>query len=330
MIATRLTRRLGIRHPIVQAGMGGAARAELVAAVSNAGGLGTLGMIRQSPNAIRDQIRRTRALTTAPFGVNIVPTSVPPEGFEAQLAVCLEERVPVLSLFWCDAEPYVERAHAAGMLVMHQVGSAEEARRAVAGGVDVIVAQGFEAGGHVRGEVGVLPLVTAVVDAAGSVPIAAAGGIADGRGLAAVLALGADGVWVGTRFVAAEESEAHPDYKKRLVAARETDTVYTELFHIGWPEHSPHRVLRNALTESVPLPAGPVARLRVGDRTVDIPAFAAPGPTIHTEGQTDLMANYAGQGVAAIREVLPAREIVERMVAEAEAIIRDRMPAFIR
>lgn len=305
MIATRLTRRLGIRHPIVQAGMGGAARAELVAAVSNAGGLGTLGMIRQSPNAIRDQIRRTRALTTAPFGVNIVPTSVPPEGFEAQLAVCLEERVPV------------ERAHAAGMLLMHQVGSAEEARRAVAGGVDVIVAQGFEAGGHVRGEVGVLPLVTAVVDAAGSVPVAAAGGIADGRGLAAVLALGADGVWVGTRFVAAEASEAHPDYKKRLVAARETDTVYTELFHIGWPEHSPHRVLRSALTEGVPLPAGPVARLRVGDRTVDIPAFAAPGPTIHTEGQTDLMANYAGQGVAAIREVLPAREIVERMSRRA-------------
>lgn len=329
MISTRLTKQLGIRHPIVQAGMGGVACADLVAAVSNAGGCGMLGMIRRSPDFIRDQIRRTRALTGAPFGVNIVPPSPAPEGFEAQFEACLSERVPVLSLFWCDPKPYVDRCHTAGITVMLQIGSAEEARRAVEAGVDIIIAQGFEAGGHVCGQVSLLPLLSAVRDAVSPVPVLAGGGIVDGRGLAAALALGADGVWVGTRFVASEESEAHPDYKKRLLGARETDTVYTEAFHIGWPPHSPHRVLRNPLTEGVPPPKGRVARLKVGDTTVEIPPFATPAPTIHTEGQTELMPNYAGQGVATICEILPAREIVERMVAEAEAIIRERLPTLI-
>ncbi|MBI4593083.1 MAG: nitronate monooxygenase [Candidatus Rokubacteria bacterium] len=330
MIATRLTQKLGIRHPIVQAGMGGAACADLAAAVSSAGGVGTLGMIRRSPAFIREQIRRTRALTRQPFGVNLVPPVPSPEGIEAQFEVCLDERVPMLSFFWCDPAPFVERCHAAGILVMQQVGSAEEARHAVGAGVDVVIAQGHEAGGHVRGEVGLVAVLPAVVDAVAPVPVIAAGGIADGRGLAAALALGADAVWVGTRFVASEEAESHPDYKKRLVGARETDTIHTELFHIGWPPHSPSRVLRNALTEGAPAPAGVIARNNLGDRIVEVPAFAAGGPTIHTEGQTELMANYAGQGVAMIHEVLPAATIVERMVAEAEAIIRDRLVPAVR
>jgi nitronate monooxygenase len=325
MISTLLTQRLGVRHPIIQAGMGGAACADLAAAVSSAGGVGTLGMIRRSPGFIRDQIRRTRALTPRPFGVNLVPPVPSPEGIEAQFEVCLSERVPMLSFFWCDPAPFVERCHAAGILVMLQVGSADEAKRGVDAGVDVIIAQGHEAGGHVRGEVGLVALLPAVVDAVAPVPVIAAGGIADGRGLAAALALGAEAVWVGTRFVASEESEAHPDYRKRLVAARETDTVYTETFHLGWPPHSPHRVLRNPLTEGAPAPAGTIARLDLGDRILDIPAFSSGGPTIHTDGQTELMANYAGQGVATIHEVLPAAEIVERMVAEAETIIRERL-----
>lgn len=328
MIATRLTRMLHISHPVVQAGMGGVARAELVAAVSNAGGLGMLGMIRMAPDFIREQIRRTRALTPRPFGVNLVPPVAPAPGVDAQLAPCLEERVPVISLFWCDPVPFVERCHAAGAAVMLQVGSVDEARRAAAAGVDVIVVQGVEAGGHVRGQVGVLPLLPTVVDAVPNVPVIAAGGIADGRGLAAALALGGDGVWVGTRFVASEESEAHPEYKKRLLEARESDTVYTETFHVGWPPHSPHRALRNALTDGAVAPSGAVGRARVGDRTVDVPAFAAATPTIHTEGQIELMANYAGQGVGLIDNVLPAAEILERIVSEAERIIR-RLPALL-
>lgn len=330
MIATRLTQKLGVRHPIVQAGMGGAACADLAAAVSNAGAVGTLGMIRRSPAFIREQIRKTRALTRQPFGVNLVPPVPSPEGLEAQLEVCLAERVPMISFFWCDPATFVKRCHAAGILVMQQVGSAEEARRAVDAGVDVVIAQGHEAGGHVRGEVGLVSLLPAVVDAVAPVPVIAAGGIGDGRGLAAALALGADAVWVGTRFVASEESESHPDYKKRVVAARETDTVYTEMFHLGWPPHSPHRVLRNALTEGAPAPTGVIARNHLGDRVVDVPAFSSGGPTIHTEGQTELMPNYAGQGVATIHEVLPAATIVERMIAEAEAVIRDRLARAVR
>lgn len=326
MLATVLTQRLGIVHPVIQAGMAGVARAELAAAVSNAGALGMLGMLRMPPDFIREQIRQTRALTDRPFGVNLVPPVAPPEGAEAQFDVCLKERVPILSLFWCDPAPFIERCHAASITVMVQVGSAEEAKRAVQCGADIVVAQGVEAGGHVRGSVGLFPLLPTIVDAVGRVPVVAAGGVADGRGLAAALALGAEGVWVGTRFVASEESAAHPDYKKRLVRAGETDTVHTNVFHLGWPPGSPHRVLRNALTEGEPAPSHPIARIRVGDTIVEASPFSAALPTVHTTGQTELMANYAGQGVALVREVVPAVQIVERMVAEAERIIGGRLP----
>lgn len=302
--------------------MGGVARAELAAAVSNAGGLGMLGMVRMTPDFIRDQIQKTRAPTKQPFGVNLIQPVAPVSGFESQLSVCIEERVPVVSLFWSASAPFVERCHAAGIVVMIQVGGAEEARRAAEAGVDIIVAQGVEAGGHVRGQVGLAPLLPTVVEAVAPVPVIAAGGIVDGRGLAAALALGADGVWVGTRFVASEESEAHPDYKKRLLAASQSDAIYTEVFHVGWPPNSPHRVLRNPLTEGSSPPPGPVGSVRLGDQNLEVPAFGSMTPTIHTEGRTDLMANYAGQGVGLIREILPAGEIVRQMVSDAEAIIR--------
>jgi nitronate monooxygenase len=329
VLTTRLTTKLGIRHPVVQAGMGGVARAALVAAVSNAGGLGMLGMIRQPPDFVRAQIRETRALTSRPFGVNLVLAVPPPEGFEAQLAVCLEERVPVISFFWGEPAPFVARCHAVGMAVMLQVGSTAEARRAVDAGVDVIVAQGVEAGGHVRGQVGVLPLVASIAEAVPTAPMVAAGGIVNGRGLAAVLAAGADGVWIGTRFVATEESEAHPDYKKRLVEAAETDTVHGETFHLGWPPHSPTRALRNALTDAIERPPGSIGQMRRGDQVVEVAPFSAMLPTIHTDGRTDLMANYAGQGVGLIREVVPAAAVVESLVSDAEAIIRQRLPMML-
>jgi NAD(P)H-dependent flavin oxidoreductase YrpB (nitropropane dioxygenase family) len=295
--------------------MGGVARARLAAAVSNAGALGMLGMVRMPPEFIREQILQTRELTERPFGVNLVPPVLPQSGFEAQLEVCLAERVPVVSLFWCDAAPIVERCHAAGVLLMLQVGSPEEAQRAAAVGVDVIVAQGLEAGGHVRGQTGLLPLLPTVVDAVSPVPVVAAGGIVEGRGLAAALALRAEAVWVGTRFVASEESEAHPEYKKRLLSASAADTVYTETFHVGWPPGSPHRALRNALTDGSSAPAGPVAHANLASGRVEVPAYGSMTPTIHTEGQIELMANYAGQGVGLIREILPAKEIVNRMVS---------------
>jgi nitronate monooxygenase len=329
MISTRFSRLFGTTHPLVQAGMGGVACAELAAAVSKAGGLGMLGMIGMPPALIRDQIRRTRALTERPFGVNLVPAVMPGGRIDAELDACLEERVAVVSLFWCDPTPFVGRCHAAGARLMLQVGAVEEARGAAAAGVDAIIVQGIEAGGHVRGTVALTALLPAVRDAVGSLPVLASGGIADGRGLAAALALGADGAWVGTRFVASDESAAHSEYKRRLVEAPDGDaTTHTTAFAVGWPD-APHRVLRNALTEGAPPPDGTVARVRFGELVVDVPAFSTIPPTIHTEGRTDLMANYAGQGVGLIHEVLPAAAIVERIVAEAEALIGVRLRALL-
>src|SRR5215475_15328811 len=207
---------MGIEHPIVAAPMGpDLSGPELVAAVSNAGGLGILQAQFCPPPIFREEIRRVRALTVKPFGVNLL-LHFP---VEEQVAVCLEERVPVLSLFWGDPTPYVARAHTAGVQVFHQVGSVPEAQRAAAAGVDVIVAQGVEAGGHVAGEVSTLALVPRVVDAVAPLPVAAAGGISDGRGVVAALALGAQAVVLGTRFLASTEARAHPQYKKKLLAA---------------------------------------------------------------------------------------------------------------
>jgi NAD(P)H-dependent flavin oxidoreductase YrpB (nitropropane dioxygenase family) len=322
MLSTRFTKMLGIRHPIVQGALGGIARADLAASVSNAGGLGTLAMIRMQPDFIRQQIRRTRELTKHPFAVNLVPPISPESGFESQLAVCTEERVPVIAFFWCDPSPYVAACREAGSKVMVQVGSVEEARMAKAAGVDIIVAQGMEAGGHVRGQVGLFPLLPSVVQAVAPTPVLGAGGVADGRGLAAALSLGADGVLVGTRFVASLECEAHPDYKQRLLKAVETDTVWCDVFHVGWP-NAPHRVLKNDLTEKRLKPAGPVAKLVRDGTAIDVLAFASMTPSVEVQGRTELMANYAGQAVGLITDIRPAADIVERMMAEAEQAIRN-------
>jgi NAD(P)H-dependent flavin oxidoreductase YrpB (nitropropane dioxygenase family) len=239
---TSLCHMLGIEYPIVAAPMGpDLSGPELIAAVSNAGGLGILQAQLCAPRRFREEIHRVRALTDKPFGVNLL-LHFP---VEDHVAVCLEERVPVLSLFWGDPTPYVEPAHAAGVKVFHQVGSVPDAQRAAAAGVDVIIAQGVEAGGHVAGEVSTLALVPRIVDPVSPRPVAAAGGIADGRGLVAVLALGAQAAVLGTRFLASSESRGHPHYKQRVLEASERDTVRTILFGHGWP-NAPHRTLRTA------------------------------------------------------------------------------------
>src|SRR5262245_38089244 len=239
---TALCHMLGIEYPIVAAPMGpDLTGPETVAAVSNAGGLGILQAQFCAPPRFREEIRRVRALTDKPFGVNLL-LHFP---VEDHVAVCLEERVPVLSLFWGDPTPYVKPAHVAGVKVFHQVGSVADAQRAAAAGVDVIIAQGVEAGGHVAGEISTLALLPRIVDAGAPRPVAAAGGIADGRGVVAVLALGAQAAVLGTRFLASPESRAHPHYKQMVLEASEGDTVRTILFGHGWP-NAPHRTLRTA------------------------------------------------------------------------------------
>ena len=240
--------------------MGGAVGPALASAVSNAGGLGMLALWRADAETMRKQIRETRALTSKPFGVNLNLEFPQDE----RLEVCLAEKVPVISFFWREPGALVRRAKEAGAIVLQTVASANMARRAVESGVDVVVAQGWEAGGHVRGTVATLPLIPAVVDVVGTTPVVAAGGIADGRGLAAVLALGAAGAWIGTRFLASQEATIHPRYRERLLRATEDDTVFLEeLFDVGWPK-APHRVLRNKTVETWEAAGRPLSGARPG------------------------------------------------------------------
>src|SRR5258706_9092811 len=234
---------MGIDVPIVQAPIGRVGGAALSAAVSNAGGLGMIGLSYATDADIAAAFREMTEMTARPYGVNLILA----RDQRHRLELTLQAGVRLVSFFWAEPEPgspYVREAHAAGALVLWTVGSADEARRAVDARVDIIVAQGLDAGGHVWGRVGTLALVPAVVDAVSPIPVIAAGGIGDGRGLAAALALGAQAGWMGTRFVVADESLAHDAYKDRVVAATETDAAYSYCFDSGWP-NAPHRTLRN-------------------------------------------------------------------------------------
>ncbi len=290
-MATEISRLCGIDSPVFQAGLGGVAGPELASAVSNAGGLGHLGCIRRSADGIREWINETRRLTDRPFGVNLVPKGPGPDGFEAQLTVVLEERPKVLSLFWGDFSQVIPRARAAGITTMVQVGSVAEARKAVADGTDIIIAQGIEAGGHVRGTVGLSVLLPEVIRAVTPVPVLAAGGIGNRASVDTVLKLGASGAWIGTRFVATFESEAHDIYKRRLVEASTDDTVHGHFYSYGWPLGTPYRVIP-------PCKKGLLRYVAGGARRVD--------QDRHAEG----LSLYAGQGVEQIEQVVQAAQVV--------------------
>ena len=322
----QLCKMLGIDIPIILAPMGGAVAPRLAAAVSNAGALGTLPLWRADIETVRRAVQKTRSLTAKPFAVNLNMELPQQERLEA----CLEEKVPVISFFWRDPGDLVKRAKASGAIVMYTVGNVDDARRAVDIGVDIIVAQGWEAGGHVRGMVATLPLVPSVVDAVGDTPVIAAGGIADGRGMAAALALGAAGVWVGTRFLASEEVSIHPEYQRRILAASENDTVWCEnLFDGGWP-NAPHRVLRNSTVRNWEAAGRPPPGQRPGEGEIiarsesrgnaDRYTSITPGPD--TVGEIEPLSLWSGQGVALVRKVQSAAEIVREMNDEANAILR--------
>jgi NAD(P)H-dependent flavin oxidoreductase YrpB (nitropropane dioxygenase family) len=323
---TALCKRVGIELPIIQAPMGGAVGPALAAAVSNAGGLGMLVPWRADMDAVRRQIRETRALTSRPFGVNL-NLEFPQE---ERLEVCLDERVPVISFFWRDPAALVPRAKARGATVLHTVGSAADARRAVDCGVDIVVAQGWEAGGHVRGMVATMPLIPAVVDAVSPTPVVAAGGIADGRGLAAALTLGAAGAWIGTRFLASEEAAIHPRYRELLLKATENDTVFTEeLFDIRWPK-APHRVLRNKTVDAWEAAGRPPSGKRPGEGEV-IASSRASGPIVRyqsytpgadAEGDIDALSRWAGQSVGLVSKLQAAGDIVREIADEARSTLR--------
>src|SRR5262249_14618188 len=283
-----------------------------------------------APTLLRAEIHRVRALTDKPFGVNLL-LHFP---IDDQFAVCLEERVPVLSLFWGDSTPYVDRVHAVGGQVFHQVGSVSDAQRGGGGGVEVIMAQGVEAGGHVAGEVSTLALVPRVVDAVAPRPVAAAGGIGDARGVVAALALGAQAAVLGTRFLASAESRAHPHYKKKLLEAGEGDTERTILFGYGWP-NAPHRTLRTAFVQQwlgreargqESRPDEPAVGRTVGGGQ-PLPGLRVIGlpPDCGASGGIESMDLLAGQGVGLVGEIKPAGEIVRELVEEAQQIVSQRL-----
>lgn len=320
-LETPLCKMLGIRVPVVQAPVGSASTPELAAAVSSAGGLGMLAITWMEPSRVRSQLARIRDLTTAPVGVN-ASLAFP---VRAQVEAALDTGVGAVSTFWGDPVELHAVIEAAGALHVHTVRSPAEAVWAVDAGVDVVVAQGWEAGGHVWGDVASLPLIPAVVDAVDPVPVIAAGGIADGRGLAAALVLGAQAAWMGTRFLTAAEASTHPEYRDRLLAADVTSTVYTACFDGGWPD-APHRVLRNLTLDEWERAGRPTSTHRPGEGEViarspdgrDFHRYDDMLPLAEMEGQVDLMALYAGQSVGLVNDVRPASEIVRTIAADAQ------------
>lgn len=327
ILYTRLCQMLGIQYPIVQAGMGWVSRAELAAAVSNAGALGFLAGSQLTPDELRDEIRKTKQLTDKPFGVDILFATVPKTGERAaeeftqvvkdQIEVAFAEGVPVIASGLGNPGPIVPEAHRRGMVVMALVGNVRNAKQVEASGVDIIVAQGHEAGGH-TGRITTMVLVPAVVDAA-KVPVLAAGGIGDGRGLLAALMLGAQGVWVGTRFVATHEAFSHINYKLRIAQISEEDTVVTRCW-----TGKPARVIRNRTTDewekkpSEILPF-PLQWARMQD------VF----PLARRDGNTEVGHMAAGQVSGLIREIKSAAEVVEEMMAEARQILAEKMPQLV-
>ncbi len=334
MLHTRLCDLLGIEFPIICAPMGFITGPELAAAVSNAGGLGIMPFSGNPPSALRQEIHRLRSLTDKPFGVNLLLHYQ----VEEHVVVCLEEHVPILSFFWGNPSPFIERAHEVGVKVFHQVGSVKGAQRAVRAGVDVIIAQGVEAGGHSEGEVTTMALVPRVVDAISPIPVVAAGGIADARGLVAALALGADGVVLGTRFLATIESNAHPLYKKKVLEATEEDTVRTTLFGHGWP-NAPHRTIRTAFVEewlgkeergNESRPDEPViGETRIGGHPVPVVRFRGFPPSKDASGDIESMNLLAGQCVGLVNEIKPAATIFHELVEGARRIVEQRLNGFM-
>jgi len=296
----------GIEHPIFLAGMGEVAYADVCAAVSEAGGFGTLGMVGATPERIREEMRAVRKRTRKPFGVDLLAAL--PAQVNAAIDVIIDEGATAFIAGLGVPEPVIERCHRAGVKVMAICGKLSHALHAEAAGCDAVVAQGTEAGGH-TGAVAGLALVPQIVDAV-RIPVLAAGSIVDGRGLAAALALGAQGVWMGTRFIASEEARASRTYKQRIVAAEGSDTVVTRCY-----SGKPMRVIRNPYVEEwerrsaeiQPFPQQLVASGKAGvmffmrDEATDPARTCLP----------------AGQGIGGIREILPARVIVERVLAEA-------------
>ena len=306
MLKTDICDLFGIEYPIIQGGMAHVATAELAAAVSNAGGLGIVGGGAPEPDWMREQIRLARKLTDKPFGANVL--LIAPSANEI-IEVILEEKVVVVTTGAGNPSPYIPRFKEAGIRVMPVVASVALARRLARYGVDAFIAEGMESGGEV-GQITTIALVPQVVDAV-KLPVVAAGGIADGRGLVAALALGAQGIQMGTRFVCSQECVAHPDYKQAILDASDRSTVLS-----GQSTGYPLRCLENRFArefmekETSGMSIEELFQLGVGKMRSGL-----------IEGDIENGTLLAGQISGMIKEIKPVKVIIEEIMAEAEAII---------
>jgi len=304
-LRTRLTELLGIEYPLIQGGMAWTATAELAAAVSNAGGLGIIGAGQMPTDLLRTQIRLAKELTDKPFGVNLMLLT---PHIDDIVAMVLDEGVHAVTTGAGNPGKYVAALKDKGIRILPIAPSVALAKRLESMGVDAIIGEGMEAGGHI-GELTTLVLTPQLVDAV-SVPVIAAGGIADGRGVAAAFALGAEGVQVGTRFMCAEECTIHPNVKARVLKAKDRDTVVT-----GYSTGHPVRVLKNRLSKE----------MEALDRANDAEQIEARGMgklrQCMVEGDTDGGSVMAGQSAAMVTRIEPAASIVASMMSEAEDVM---------
>jgi nitronate monooxygenase len=314
MIATALTEMFGLQHPIVLGPMGGVSGGHLAATVSNAGGLGLVGGGYGDPAWLRTELSRVKEATRRPWGVGLITWSIDQAVFD----LVLSHRPAAVMLSFGDPRPYAAAIKSAGCRLICQVQGCEEAKLAQKAGADIIVAQGTEAGGHGGGRA-TLPLVPAVVDAVAPTPVLAAGGIADGRGLAAALMLGAHGALIGTRFYASAEALGHDQAKQRIVAAQGHETARTRVFDIvrgyAWPAPYTGRALRNRFVERW--------QGHEGDLTTTLPTERGLYQTAAREGDCDTAVVWAGEAVDLIKSVEGAAALVARISAEAETRLRD-------
>lgn len=311
-LTTRLTELLGIKYPIIQGGMAWTATAELAAAVSEAGGLGIIGAGQMPTGNLLNEVRRAKELTDKPFGVNLMLLT---PHIEELVDVVIAEGVAVVTTGAGNPGKFMTRLKDAGVKILPIAPSVALAKRLEAAGADAIIGEGMESGGHI-GELTTMVLVPQLVDAL-SVPVIAAGGIADGRGMAAALALGAEGVQIGTRFMCAEECTIHPDVKARIISAGDRDTVVT-----GRSTGHPVRVLKNKLAKQI---------IEL-DRANDVEAIEKLGTgklaLAMRQGDLEMGSLMAGQIAGLVKNVEPAADILAGIAAEAESVM-DRMCTFV-
>jgi NAD(P)H-dependent flavin oxidoreductase YrpB (nitropropane dioxygenase family) len=316
---TSFTDLVGCRLPIQQAGFD-SMNVDLAAAVSEAGGLGMLGAPLVTADALAGAFDRVREKTGAPVAANFAWPFFDIDRDAGVLDVATQRAVMVEFFYGEPNRDVIERIHAGGCLASWQVGSRVEALQAVEYGCDIVVVQGTEAGGHVRGRSGLLPLLCEVLDRV-EVPVIAAGGLTTARALSAVLAAGASGGRLGTALVASEEADFHIDFKRAVVGASGEDTVYSEVFSAMWPD-APHRVLRSAVETVERLDATTVGAMEFGGNKIDLPRMAGFAPHADATGRIDAMALFAGEGVGAITAIRPAGEIVRDLVNGASELLR--------